>query len=143
MRGRFVPFLCGLVFALGLGLSGMTDPGKIIGFLDVTGAWDPSLAFVMAGAVGVHFAFAQWARKGGGRKPLWEGGFHLATQTKIDAPLLVGAAIFGLGWGVAGYCPGPAAVAAAAGSGGAIVFLAAMLGGTAIYQWYPREARSS
>src|ERR1019366_5337714 len=112
MKGRFVPFLLGVVFALGLGISGMTDPRKIIAFLNVAGAWDPSLAFVMIGAVAVHFGFAQWALRA--KKPAWAPAFFLATKTTIGAPLVTGAAIFGLGWGAAGYCPGPAVVATGA-----------------------------
>jgi uncharacterized membrane protein YedE/YeeE len=133
VKGRFVPFALGVVFAVGLGVSGMTDPRKVIGFLDVTGAWDPSLAFVMAGAIGVHFWFARWALRA--PRPLWAPGFILATQTTIDAPLVAGAAIFGLGWGVGGYCPGPAVVAAGGGSVFALLFLASMLVGIAIYRW--------
>jgi uncharacterized protein len=130
---HLVPFALGAVFALGLGVSGMTDPRKVVGFLDVTGAWDPSLALVMLGAVGVHFWFARWALRA--PKPVAAPRFFLAEQTSIDASLLGGAAIFGLGWGIAGYCPGPAVVAAASGSASALLFLASMLAGVAIFRW--------
>jgi|CZKU01.1.fsa_nt_gi uncharacterized membrane protein YedE/YeeE len=133
MKGRFVPFLLGVVFALGLGISGMTDPRKIIAFLNVAGAWDPSLAFVMIGAVAVHFGFAQWALRA--KKPAWAPAFFLATKTTIGAPLVTGAAIFGLGWGAAGYCPGPAVVAASGGSVPALLFLGSMLAGIAVFRW--------
>jgi uncharacterized membrane protein YedE/YeeE len=142
MKAQLVPFLAGVVFALGLGISGMTDPRKVVDFLDVAGpAWDPSLAFVMLGAIGVHVGFARWALRA--RKPLYDTRFFLATQTRVDAALVGGAAVFGLGWGVAGYCPGPAVVAAAAGSGPALLFLASMLAGIGIFQWNPFRPRSS
>jgi uncharacterized membrane protein YedE/YeeE len=135
---HLVPFALGALFAVGLGVSGMTDPRKVVGFLDVTGAWDPSLALVMLGAVGVHFWFARWALRA--QKPVAAPRFFLAGETAIDASLLAGAAIFGLGWGIAGYCPGPAVVAAASGSASALVFLASMLAGIAVFQW--RRSRS-
>jgi uncharacterized membrane protein YedE/YeeE len=133
VRGRLVPFGLGALFALGLGISGMTDPRKVIAFLDVTGAWDPSLAFVMIGAIAVHFGFARWSLRA--QKPIWAARFFLSELTRIDTPLVVGAAIFGLGWGAAGYCPGPAVVAAASGSPAAVVFLASMLCGAAAFRW--------
>jgi uncharacterized membrane protein YedE/YeeE len=132
-KRHLVPFALGALFAVGLGVSGMTDPRKVVGFLDVTGAWDPSLALVMLGAVGVHFWFARWAL--GAQKPIAAPRFFLAEQTSIDASLLAGAAIFGLGWGIAGYCPGPAVVAAASGSPAALIFLASMLAGIAVFRW--------
>lgn len=127
-RNQVVSAFAGLLFAIGLGISGMTDPKKVIGFLDVTGAWDPSLAFVMVGAIGVHFAFARRAAK----KPVTLSGEPVAmpTQTRIDPPLLLGAAIFGLGWGIAGFCPGPALVSLAGGTTSVLVFVAAMIIGT-------------
>jgi hypothetical protein len=143
LKGQLVPFVLGLVFAVGLGVSGMTDPRKVVGFLDFTGtgtgAWDPSLAFVMAGAVGVHVGFALWALRA--RHPLWASRFALTKQTRVDRALVLGAAIFGAGWGVAGFCPGPAVVAAAAGSGAALLFLASMLAGIALFQWTPFRLR--
>jgi uncharacterized membrane protein YedE/YeeE len=126
-----VPAAAGLLFALGLGLSGMTDPTKVLGFLDVGGGWDPSLAFVMVGAIAVHFAFARRAV----RRPMTLSGGPIALPTAraIDARLLVGAAVFGLGWGAAGFCPGPALVAAAGGmESSAVTFVLAMLLGIAI-----------
>jgi uncharacterized membrane protein YedE/YeeE len=132
-KRHLVPFALGALFAAGLGVSGMTDPRKVVGFLDVTGAWDPSLALVMLGAVGVHFWFARWPLRA--PKPVAAPRFFLAEQASIDASLLAGAAIFGLGWGIAGYCPGPAVVAAAGGSASALIFLASMLAGMAIFRW--------
>ncbi len=127
MRNNVSCFLCGLVFALGLGLSGMTQPSKVVGFLDVTGSWDPSLAFVMIGAIGVHFVFVRRARAT--RSPLFGSTFDWPASARVDAQLVAGAAIFGLGWGIAGYCPGPAVVSAASLAPGPLVFVAAMAAG--------------
>lgn len=124
-------FTSGLVFGLGLLLSGMADPGKVKGFLDLAGAWDPSLAFVMAGAILVgFFAF----RLAGGRATSFLGGaIQLPTRRDIDLRLVAGSAVFGVGWGLAGYCPGPALVSLGAGQDKAVVFVAAMLAGMLIY----------
>ena len=110
----------------------MTDPAKVLGFLDVTGHWDPSLAFVMGGAIGVHFLVARWAKRA--RQPILGGRFDLPTQERVDAPLLAGAALFGAGWGAAGYCPGPALVGVASLAPTTLVFVAAMLAGMAGYR---------
>jgi len=120
-------FVCGLVFALGLGIGGMTQPAKVIGFLDVFGAWDPSLAFVMGGAVATHAILRRLVMRR--TAPVLEAGFSLPTLTSIDGRLLGGAALFGAGWGIAGFCPGPALVATGAGARAAIVFTVAMLAG--------------
>jgi uncharacterized membrane protein YedE/YeeE len=117
----------GLVFGAGLVVSGMTKPEKVIGFLDLFGAWDASLAFVMLGAIAVHFVAHRLVR--GRSAPLLAPRFALPTRRDIDMKLVVGAAVFGVGWGLAGYCPGPGLVAAASG-GGAVVFVAALLAGT-------------
>ncbi|MGH8649672.1 MAG: DUF6691 family protein, partial [Burkholderiales bacterium] len=106
-------FAGGLLFGTGLIISGMTDPSKIIGFLDVAGAWDPSLAFVMGGAVLVGFIAFRFARR---RTASFLGGaMHLPNTRQIDRPLILGSLAFGVGWGLAGYCPGPAVVAFGAG----------------------------
>ena len=123
----------GVIFAFGLALSGMTDPGKVIGFLDVAGAWDPSLAFVMMGAIGTHFFVARWAKTA--KAPVLGGEFDLPTKTEIDGRLLGGAALFGLGWGASGYCPGPAIVSAASLAPTTCLFLITMVATTAIYRW--------
>lgn len=117
----------GLLFGVGLGVSGMARPTKVLAFLDVTGAWDPSLAFVMIGAIGVHCIAVVIAK----RRPRTTlgGAFHWPLSTTIDLPLLVGAAVFGVGWGLGGFCPGPALVGAASGNGAAILFVLAMAGG--------------
>jgi uncharacterized membrane protein YedE/YeeE len=106
----------------------MTQPAKVVGFLDVTHGWDPSLAFVMGGAVAVYTLAFAWIRRRRGA-PWLDGMFHLPTRRDIDAPLVVGAALFGVGWGLGGFCPGPGLVAAAGGSTSAVAFVAAMLVG--------------
>jgi uncharacterized membrane protein YedE/YeeE len=120
--------LAGALFGAGLLVSGMTDPARVIGFLDPLGRWDPSLAFVMAGAVAVYATALRWLR---GRRaaPVFDVKFHLPTRRDIDRQLVAGAALFGIGWGLGGLCPGPGIVAAASGSSGAIGFVLAMLAG--------------
>jgi uncharacterized membrane protein YedE/YeeE len=132
MKELACAFVAGVVFAIGLGLSGMTDPDKVVGFLDVTGRWDPSLACVMAGAVAVHVGAAQWALRA--RRPLWSGAFAVPSFTTIDRRLVVGAALFGLGWGTAGLCPGPALVDLVAPSTSVVAFVAAMVAGMVVFR---------
>jgi uncharacterized membrane protein YedE/YeeE len=122
-----VSFSSGLVFAAGLAISGMTQPAKVLGFLDVTGAWDPTLMFVMIGAIAVHMGFALRAKNAA--KPLLARQFSLPARDAIDAPLFIGAALFGVGWGLEGYCPGPAVVASASGGAVPLVFVASMVAG--------------
>ena len=123
-------FVAGLLFGVGLLVSGMTQPSKVLGFLDVTGDWDPSLAFVMVGAIAVHAPFARRALRPRARPVLAEA-FDLPRRQGVDGPLLAGAAIFGVGWGVSGYCPGPALVSLASlASLSTAVFVAAMVAGT-------------
>ena len=117
----------GFVFGIGLWISGMANPQKVLGFLDVAGDWDASLMFVMAGAVAVTLAGFRWVLKRG--KPLFEASFELPTRKDIDLPLVAGAAIFGIGWGIAGYCPGPGITALSTLSAESIQFVAAMLVG--------------
>ena len=124
-------FAAGLIFGVGLILSGMTDPGKVIGFLDLAGRWDPSLAFVMGGAILVgYFSFAAAGKRG---RTFLGGAMQLPTRRDIDARLVAGSALFGIGWGLAGFCPGPALVALGAGIDQAALFVAAMLAGMVIY----------
>ena len=131
MKNRFVEFLVGLLFGLGLILSGMTDPGKVQGFLDLAGAWDPSLAFVMGGAVVVgFFAFALARRR---TTAFLGGAMHLPASRDIDRRLVIGSVVFGIGWGLAGFCPGPALVSLGAGHWQALVFVLAMLAGMAMH----------
>lgn len=119
--------LSGALFGGGLVVSGMTQPARIIGFLDPLGGWDPSLAFVMAGAVTVYtVAFARIRRRA---RPWFDVRFHVPSRADVDPPLVIGAAVFGIGWGLGGLCPGPGIVAAAGGSPAALGFVLAMLAG--------------
>jgi len=120
--------LAGAMFGAGLALSGMTQPAKVIGFLDVLGNWDPSLAFVMLGAVGVYAA-AYHGLAARMARPSHAARFDIPRLSAIDAPLLAGTAIFGIGWGLGGLCPGPALVAFGAGIGAARWFVPAMVVG--------------
>ena len=116
--------LAGLLFGAGLAISGMTDPNKVLNFLDLTGAWDPSLALVMASAIPVA-AVAFWFAKRRSR-PLFEPGFTLPRNTRLETPLVVGSALFGIGWGLGGYCPGPAIASLSQPSVQLVAFLVAM-----------------
>ncbi len=118
--------LAGALFGLGLAVSAMTDPNKVLNFLDVGGRWDPSLALVMAGALAVAMPGFAWARR---RRASACGDSVAPAPTRIDARLLAGSALFGIGWGIAGYCPGPA-LANLAHAGEAIAFVAALLAGS-------------
>lgn len=132
MQHRIAEFFVGLVFGLGLIVSGMTDPGKVTGFLDLAGLWDPSLAFVMGGAILVGvFAFAVAKKR---TTSFLGGAMHLPTSRDIDRRLVIGSLIFGVGWGVAGFCPGPAIVSMGAGEPKAVVFVLAMLAGMVLFE---------
>ena len=123
--------ISGLIFGIGLIASGMTDPAKVKGFLDLAGAWDPSLGLVMGGAIAVGVGAFALAKR---RERSWTGQrMELPTSTVIDARLIGGGVLFGMGWGVAGYCPGPALVALGGGSGAAGLFVLAMLAGMALH----------
>ena len=131
--------VAGLIFGIGLILSGMTDPSKVLGFLDLGGNWNPSLAFVMGGAVSVAFiGFRLAARR---KRALLGGPMLLPTATRIDRRLLLGSLAFGCGWGLAGYCPGPALASLASGGVKPLIFAIAMLAGMAIFELAER-ARS-
>jgi uncharacterized membrane protein YedE/YeeE len=126
----FLQFAVGLIFGFGLLLSGMSDPAKVLNFLDLggiaSGRWDPSLAFVMAGAVAVTFVGFRFVLKRS--RPLFAERFHLPTKRELDIRIIAGPAIFGVGWGLAGFCPGPGLTALGFGSRAAFIFVAAMLG---------------
>ena len=127
MKRTLVAFGAGLLFALGLGMSGMTHPTKVLAFLDLTANWDPSLAFVMAGGVLVNFIVFRLALRRGA--PLLAPSFSIPPKGTIDMPLVVGATIFGVGWGMGGFCPGPALVSLAGGATPVIAFVLAMVVG--------------
>ncbi len=141
MKSALSAIGAGLVFGVGLGLAGMTQPAKVIAFLDVFGAWDPSLAFVMIGAIAVHFGLARSIRRR--ERPLLDTRFHLPTATRADAQLVVGSAVFGVGWGLGGYCPGPAIVTLGSGALAAFVFVGAMALGMGLHHLVqtPRHER--
>ena len=127
MRRNILAFVSGALFTLGLTVAGMTEPRKVQGFLDFAGAWDPSLAFVMLGAVAVYALCHLLSTR---RAAPWHSGeFSLPASRRIDARLVAGAALFGVGWGLAGLCPGPAWSALGTGNPTIVVFVAAMLGG--------------
>lgn len=131
--------LAGLLFGIGLILSGMTDPARVRGFLDLAGAWNPSLLFVMGAALGVGLvAFAVAARR---RSSLLGAPMQLPPPSPIDRRLVLGALTFGVGWGIAGFCPGPALASIASGSTDALLFTAAMLAGMALFALRERITR--
>jgi uncharacterized membrane protein YedE/YeeE len=117
----------GLIFAIGLGISGMTQPSKVIGFLDITGNWDPSLAFVMVGAIGVHSIAYQFQKNR--NLTFFQSPFQLPTNTSIDKALILGAILFGTGWGLGGFCPGPALVSLVSLSSEVLFFCGGMTAG--------------
>lgn len=125
-------FVTGLLFGLGLILSGMTDPTKVTGFLDIAGAWNPSLIFVMGGAILV--AMVAFRIAGTRTRALLGGAMHLPNARQIDKRLILGGVIFGIGWGLAGYCPGPALASLATGGSKPLIFVLAMLAGMATYE---------
>lgn len=140
MRELIAGLSTGFIFGLGLCLSRMTDPAVIQGFLDLAGAWDPTLVFVMAGGVAVTFIGYRFVMRQ--KRPLWAAKFAMPTGNTIDAPLISGSAIFGIGWGLSGYCPGPAVVSLASGRRGVILFVVAMLAGMIAVRWM-RMSRSA
>jgi uncharacterized membrane protein YedE/YeeE len=138
-----VQFAIGLVFGLGLVVAGMSNPAKVLNFLDLaaitTGGWDASLAFVMAGAIAVTFIGYRLVLRR--RQPIFADRFHLPTATGLDARIVAGPAIFGIGWGLAGFCPGPALTALFTGGAPAWLFLAAMFAGMAGARWLAARRR--
>ncbi|WP_138513285.1 YeeE/YedE family protein [Rhodoferax bucti] len=134
---RLAEFGVGLLFGVGLILAGMTDPSKVLGFLDLAGLWDPSLAFVMGGAILVSLGAFALAKK---RTTSFLGGaMHLPTSRNIDKRLVIGSLLFGAGWGLAGFCPGPALVSLGTGNPKAVVFVLAMLAGMALFEVLERR----
>ena len=133
MPRMIVALFAGALFGLGLAVSGMTNPAKVIGFLDVAGEWDPTLAFVMGGALLVTIPTFRLIL--GRPRPILADGFALPTKSALDGRLLGGAALFGVGWGLSGFCPGPAVAALVTGLAPVFVFVAAMMVGMVLYAW--------
>lgn len=133
MKALLTSFVSGVVFALGLGISGMTRPVKVIGFLDFFGAWDASLALVMIGAIAVYFVAYRWSAKMA--SPWLAPDFSLPKSSDLDAKLVLGAAIFGAGWGLGGFCPGPVLTSLASGAFPVFIFVAAMVIGIYLHIW--------
>ncbi|NMF84550.1 YeeE/YedE family protein [Nodosilinea sp. P-1105] len=139
---HIVALVAGLIFGLGLGYSQMIDPERVIGFLDLAGAWDPTLAFVMGGAVAVTVVTFRWVLKR--PHPLFNGKFYLPTRQDIDQPLILGAVLFGIGWGIGGYCPGPAITSLVLGQWNPALFVVAMIVGSLTARWWTaRQNRPS
>lgn len=139
MKHGMVALLVGIIFGLGLAISGMTQPAKVVGFLDISGAWDPSLAFVMIGAIGVHFIAYRIVKRR--TSPLLADTFMIPDKKGIDWKLLVGSALFGVGWGLGGFCPGPAITSLASLHGEVILFVAMMAAGMLVqdFVFRPRQ----
>jgi uncharacterized protein len=134
-------FMAGLVFGLGLIISAMANPAKVLAFLDLAGAWDPSLGFVMAGAIGIGLiGFSIAGRR---RSSLLGANLQLPSARGIDLRLVLGSLVFGVGWGLAGFCPGPALVALGIGGPKALVFVLAMLAGMALFEGLERHRRAT
>jgi hypothetical protein len=134
MKQNLIALLAGILFGLGLGLSQMIDRDRVLGFLDVAGKWDPTLLFVLGGAVGVTIVAFRFVLQMS--QPILGHQFQLPTRQDIDRPLVVGAAIFGIGWGISGYCPGPGITALMLGIGNPVLFVLAFLAGACAYRWY-------
>lgn len=130
-KGQLAMFFAGLCFGLGLVISGMSNPAKVIGFLDIAGSWDPSLILVMGGGLLVTAPAFHWVLKN--PRPLFEEKFFLPTASAVDRKLILGAVLFGVGWGIAGFCPGPAVVALVSLNPLVLLFVAAMIGGMLLH----------
>lgn len=135
MNFQILRFLAALVsggvFGFGLSLSGMLDPARVKGFLDVAGDWDPSLAFVLAGAIAVAMLGTWLSRRM--KRPVFDQAFHMPSKSRIDRRLVLGSALFGIGWGMAGFCPGPALASLTLGLGPSVLFVAAMVVGMTVH----------
>ena len=134
MKQNFIALISGVLFGLGLGLSQMIDRERILGFLDITGNWDSTLLFVLGGAVGVTLIAFRFVLRF--PHPIFDEKFYLPTQKEIDKSLILGAIIFGIGWGIAGYCPGPGLTALVLGIWNPVLFVVAMIAGSLTYQWF-------
>ena len=135
----FTSLLAGLVFGIGLVVSGMADPAKVIGFLDLAGRWDPSLALVMAGAIAVGVIAFAFARRR--TRSFLNTAMALPSNSAVDRRLVLGSLVFGVGWGIAGFCPGPGLVALGMGESKALIFVVAMVAGMAVFELLERRSR--
>lgn len=133
MKQNGIALIAGILFGLGLGLSQMIDRNRVLGFLDIAGQWDPTLLFVLGGAVGVTIVAFRFVLRL--PHPWFSEKFYLPTTREIDLPLVLGAAIFGVGWGIAGYCPGPGMTAWVLGSWNPILFMLSFIVGSFAYRW--------
>jgi uncharacterized membrane protein YedE/YeeE len=139
MKEKLIALFSGLLFGLGLGLSQMINRDRVLGFLDVAGAWDSTLLFVLGGAVTVTLiAFRFVLRR---PQPIFAEKFNLPTKKDLDKPLVIGAAIFGIGWGICGYCPGPGITALVLGNGNPILFLVSLIAGSLTYKFYSNKLK--
>lgn len=141
MKSYIAVFVAGVLFAVGLSVGGMTQPAKVVNFLDVAGHWDASLAFVMGGALLVYFPLYRIITQR--NTPLFAARFLLPTRNDIDGKLVVGAAVFGVGWGLGGFCPGPALTSVGAVVPAGLIFTAAMVGGFFIHRVFDALTRST
>ncbi len=132
MKNGLAALMVGFVFAIGLGISGMTQPQKVVGFLDVFGKWDPSLIFVMVGGIIVHFVTYKLIRKR--KSPLLHTSWHVPTKNEITPALIIGALLFGIGWGLGGFCPGPAVTSLASFQLRPLLFVVSMLAGMFLFR---------
>lgn len=136
-----IAIVSGLLFGLGMGISQMMDRARALAFMNIAGVWDPTLLLVLGGAVGVTvIAFRFVLRR---PNPILDSTFHLPTRKDIDRPLITGAVIFGVGWGIAGYCPGSAIPALSLGSWSPVLFVASMVAGSLTFKWYSNRGRQS
>lgn len=131
MKQTIIALIAGLLFGLGLAISQMIDPNRVLGFLDVAGVWDPTLIFVLGGAVGVTLITFRYILRQ--PHPLFAAGFQLPTKQDVDAPLIIGSALFGIGWGISGFCPGPGITALMLGAWNPLLFVVAMVAGSYLY----------
>ena len=136
-----ITYVLGLIFGVGISISGMANPAKVVNFFDFAGSWDPSLAFVMGGALGVALIGYKMAFRR--EAPLFDTGFHVPSHTVVDRKLVLGSATFGIGWGIAGFCPGGALPALGTGDSAVFIFSAAMVAGILIAKyWLARSAQA-
>ncbi|WP_264324691.1 DUF6691 family protein [Romeriopsis navalis] len=138
MKQNLVALIAGLIFSLGLGLSQMVDRDRVLGFLDMAGTWDPTLLFVLGGAVSVTVITFRFVLRM--PHPWFDGKFRLPTRNDIDRPLILGAVMFGIGWGISGYCPGPGITALVLGIWNPVIFIVALLAGSFTYRWSQKRA---